>query len=115
MMFVHRGTSRIAGVLAVTALLFCAPLGHAAERSRGADFRECFKSLRSCQKSRCGKLDGPEQVSCVQQCGREYDSCAGAAQGGNSAAKFPSKDATPAQAGKARPHNLQRKPQAVQQ
>lgn len=68
--------------LLVTALLL--PISARAEPpSAPTTFRECYKSAHSCQKSRCKALDGHEQVTCMQQCNREYESCASRAKSGD--------------------------------
>jgi len=90
---------RIVQLAGVTALLAAAALfpsvDQAAHAADATTYRECYKSIRSCQKSRCGKLDGQEQVTCIQQCNREYESCAGAAGSGGSVLGFPQKASTP--------------------
>jgi hypothetical protein len=101
---------RLVLLAGVTALLAAAALAPAADpAAHAADattYRECYKSIRSCQKSRCSKQDGQEQVSCMQQCNREYDSCAGAAGSGVGALGFPQKASTPVT--KKQRRNLQR-------
>jgi hypothetical protein len=93
---IQRRIVRFAGV---TALLTAAALFPSSDRAAyavdAATYRECYKSIRSCQKSRCGKEDGQEQVTCMQQCNREYESCTGAAGSAGSVLGFPQKASTP--------------------
>jgi hypothetical protein len=71
--------------------------GRAAEPSEPTTFRECYKSIRSCQKSRCRTLDGEDQVTCIRQCNREYETCVSGAGGSSgSVLDFPGKLLTPA-------------------
>lgn len=71
-------------VLLVTALLLPA-VGRAEPPSAPTTFRECYKSAHSCQKSRCKALDGRDQVTCMQQCNREYETCTSHASTGGAA------------------------------
>ena len=80
---IHRSLVRrvMPAALLVTALLF--PIaGRAEPPSAPTTFGECYKSAHSCQKSRCKALDGQEQVKCMQQCNREYESCTSHATSG---------------------------------
>ena len=81
---IHRRLLRRVALAAllVTALLL--PIaGRAKDPGAPTTFRECYKSAHSCQKSRCKALDGHDQVTCMQQCNREYESCTSAAKSGD--------------------------------
>ena len=84
---------RLAALLA--AMTASASLAGAAQSGDATTYRDCYKSIRSCQKERCSKQDGAEQVTCMQQCNREYESCTSAAGSGGSAHGYPQKASTP--------------------
>ena len=70
------------------ALLFAGliPLAaRAAAPGAPTTYRECYKSVQSCERTRCRTLDGRDQYTCMQQCYREYETCANAATGGSAA------------------------------
>jgi hypothetical protein len=74
--------------------------GHAAEGDEPTTYRHCYKSVRACQKSRCGTIDDEDQVTCMRQCNREYETCvsgAGAGTDGGTGSIFdiPDKILTP--------------------
>jgi hypothetical protein len=87
-----------AGLCALS--LIGARAAHGAERDAPTTYRDCYKSVRACQKSRCGTIDDADQVTCMRQCNREYETCvsgAGGAAGGGSGGIFdiPAKILTP--------------------
>lgn len=66
--------------------------------AEASTYHECYRSIRECQKSRCGKDSGSEQVDCIRQCNREYETCVGGAGGAGSAGSIlniPDKLTTP--------------------
>jgi hypothetical protein len=64
-------------VLAIAgALLLAAAPTHAEDATTT---RECYRSIRQCQKSRCKGESGQTQVSCMRECNREYETCVGGA------------------------------------
>jgi hypothetical protein len=69
----------IAALAVVLAAAWTAPPAGADE---AATYHECYRSIRSCQKSRCGQASGTDQVSCIRQCNREYETCVSGAGGG---------------------------------
>jgi hypothetical protein len=75
--------SAIAAIFLITGLI---PLAaRAAAPAAPTTYRECYKSVQSCERTRCKSLDGRDQVTCMQQCYREYETCASAASGGSAA------------------------------
>jgi hypothetical protein len=79
---VHRVLLFVAVIVAAALQAASAP---AAEANAPTTFQECYRSTHTCQKARCKALDGHEQVTCMQQCNREYESCASHAKSGSTA------------------------------
>ena len=80
-----RSGRRVLTILAASLLLAAAA---AAQSGDATTYEDCFRSLRTCQKKRCGNAAGQEQVTCVRQCAREYDTCVnGAGAGGDAQGK----------------------------
>jgi hypothetical protein len=63
---------------------FAARRAHAAESGEPTTARQCYKSVRACQKQRCSKIEDQDQVSCMRQCNREYETCVSGAGAGTS-------------------------------
>src|SRR5262245_16332613 len=92
---VHHAIRR-AGLAALVAAALLSPSTGRAADSQPTTTQECYRSIRSCQKSRCAKLGGQEQVTCMEQCYREYETCARGAQGGlGGGINIPRSEATP--------------------
>ncbi len=94
---------------ALVAMAWPAP----ARAEDASTYRECYKSIRRCQKSRCGSSDGTEQVSCMRQCNREYETCVNGAGGGGgmgSILNIPDKLTTPSSKQRKRDVHRQKTP-----
>ncbi|MEO8606162.1 MAG: hypothetical protein ABI629_26560 [bacterium] len=68
---------------ACLAAMLAEPRASAAESGEAATFGQCYKSIRACQKGRCSKADDQDQVACVRQCNREYETCVSGAGAGS--------------------------------
>jgi hypothetical protein len=83
-----------ASIVLITSIgmVVCSALPTRADQAATA--HECYRSIRSCQKSRCGSAAGSDQVSCMRQCNKEYETCVSGAGTGTSSG-FPTKLETP--------------------
>jgi len=89
---------RLASASLVAIALVAPAWSRPARAAQASTYHECYRSIRQCQKSRCAKTDGSEQVSCVRQCNSEYETCVGGAGGGatvGSILNIPDKLTTP--------------------
>jgi hypothetical protein len=101
----------VARQLALLALIMALAITTSAPPASAADpspYRDCYRSLRKCQKSRCAQIDGSEQVKCIRQCNREYETCVSGAGGTGSIRNIPDKLTTPTS--KKRKREIQRAP-----
>ncbi len=73
------GFRSLAIALVAVGLVSLVPAVHADD---AATYHECYRSIRSCQKTRCGHDTGSTQVSCMRECNKEYETCVGGAGGG---------------------------------
>ncbi len=81
-----RRSVRHSAIAALVLITGSVPLAaHAAAPGAPTTYRECYKSVQSCERTRCRTLDGRDQFTCMQQCYKEYETCASAASSGSAA------------------------------
>jgi len=77
----HTAARSLASASFLAIALITTSWSGSARAAEASTYHECYRSIRQCQKSRCAKIDGSEQVGCVRQCNREYETCIGGAGG----------------------------------
>jgi hypothetical protein len=109
-MVAHRIFARLLASASIVLITIIGAVAWSAQPTRAdqaATSHECYRSIRSCQKSRCGGAAGSDQVNCMRQCNKEYETCVSSA-GTGIYSGFPTKLETPGTERKRDIHRRQR-------